>query len=876
MSQRKLLQTEGLTRDSLQETTKDSVSIILIISSLTAAWIAAGSTGLLSHPLRKVLTLIFLIMAVFSQRPFPWKKNSSRLVIIITALIAVYMITSPLPAINLMAVSLVLAGLSIISSGRAKRISEILSVSVLVFAVYRMAYTCIPSVWLLSDNISRVLGNIASFITHKPLLAGPSLAGIDFLVLMSALWILRLTATHEPKRTRAIYGFLGIFGGHLIYLIVLSYAPELIEMIPVQGAEATAGQAWSWAGFLHKAVPWNLPVVACGIHLLIATAFFRWPQWSAENTRETKSLPLSLDRKKIIFCIAAVVLAVLLPVILAFFPNQLKLEGKKIVIYEKGFLNWLKPEHGQYGRLSSGMYGMLPIFIESMGASALISENLSQQDLSGADVLVLLFPDDPWTDGQLERIWDFVNEGGSLLVLGEHTTRDSNGSNRFNEVLEPTNISVEFDSATFTIGGWLQSYEAIAHPATAGIRDERNQFGVVIGASLNIDWPARPLLIGKWGWSDMGDQGSDRAMMGDDIYNPGERLGDLILAAEQPLGKGRVIAFGDTSGFTNGINVSSYVFTSKIFGYLAGHGKNAHPIWRQILGIILCALLIVILFGRTNQWNIVLIILLLSTSLALSNIVSQRSGKIYPDGRYKSPNNVAYVDSSHLEAYSGESWRPDGVGGLILTLMRNDYFPMSLSKFSAEQLACADLFISIAPSRNFSKKERDAIRDFVMNGGDVIITVGMDKAGPGRSLLSMFGFTIGSERPDVLEPTPLGYFKSPYLSSGSRQVFVRFHAAWAVYCNDPQARVIAYGRNDQPVIIMRKFGAGKVVVIGDTCFAMNKNLEWEGGEPFEGMRENADFWRWFITVLRDQEGSWIPPALQNQSPVENSEQEVAN
>jgi hypothetical protein len=266
----------------------------------------------------------------------------------------------------------------------------------------------------------------------------------------------------------------------------------------------------------------------------------------------------------------------------------------------------------------------------------------------------------------------------------------------------------------------------------------------------------------------------------------------------------------------------------------------------------------------------------LSASLAFSNIITQRCSKVYSDGRYKSPNNVAYVDSSHLEAYSGESWRPDGVGGLILTLMRNGYLAFSLSEISAEQLALADLFISIAPSRSFSEKERDAVRNFVMNGGDVIIMVGMDKAGPGRSLLSMFGFTIGSERPDILEPTPLGYFKSPYLSSGVQQVFVRFHAAWAVYCNDPQARVIAYGHNDQPVIVMRKFGAGKVVVIGDTCFAMNKNLEWEGGEPFEGMRENADFWRWFITVLRDQEGSWVPTTLQSQPPVENSVREDTN
>ena len=41
---------------------------------------------------------------------------------------------------------------------------------------------------------------------------------------------------------------------------------------------------------------------------------------------------------------------------------------------------------------------------------------------------------------------------------------------------------------------------------------------------------------------------------------------------------------------------------------------------------------------------------------------------------------------------------------------------------------------------------------------------------------------------------------------------------------------------------------------------MNKNLERENGQPFEGLRENADFWRWLLTTLRD-EPMWIPPAL---------------
>jgi len=300
------------------------------------------------------------------------------------------------------------------------------------------------------------------------------------------------------------------------------------------------------------------------------------------------------------------------------------------VFYEKGFLNWHKPMHGQYGRLSSGMYGMLPVFIESLGASSLISADLSEQDLQDADALVLLFPDEPWAEDQLERIWDFVHQGGSLLVMGEHTTRDENGSNRFNEVLEPTSIQVEFDSGTFAIGGWLQSYEAIAHPATTGVPDDRNQFGVVIGASLETSRPARPLLIGRWGWSDMGDEGSDRAMMGNGHYDSGEKLGDLILAAEQPLGKGRVIAFGDTSGLTNGINVSSHVFTSRLFGYLAGGRRNAHPIWRPLLGILGCGLLIGLVARHTGEGRIILVTLCLAGSLAVCTSISRSAGEILP------------------------------------------------------------------------------------------------------------------------------------------------------------------------------------------------------------------------------------------------------
>lgn len=630
MSQRKLLQHEGLKQESTAETKADFGLTILVMFSLAAAWAAAGSVGLLSHPLRKILILLFSAIVILAPRPSPWQKKSSIFLMLITICIAIFMVMSPLPVINILAVALVLAIFSIISTGQAKRISGILSSSVLIFSIYRFAYTGIPSVWQIVDKISRIPGYIAGSFTGKPLMTGSTFGGFDFLILMSAFWILCLAFSPKPKLTKAVYGFLGIFAGNLCYLFALSYVPELLEMIAVPATPAntvTGEVAWSWAGLLHKALPWNVPVLACVIQIFIAAAIFRWLPWPASQTTNVTCS----KRKKYLTLITGGTLAILLPLIFALYPNQLSLQGKKIVFNEKGFLNWLKPEHGQYGRLSSGMYGMLPVFVESMGATGKISENLSDEDISDADVLVLLFPDEPWSDGQLERIWNFVKKGGSLLVLGEHTTRDNKGSNRFNELLEPTNIQVEFDCATFTVGGWLQSYEPLLHPATTGIPDERNQFGVVIGASLNIRWPAKPLLIGKWGWSDMGDQGSASAMIGDNLYNAGEKLGDLILAAEQPLGKGRVIAFGDTSGFTNGINVSSYVFTSRLFGYLAGH-NNANSMFRQLSGIIICILLILFVLTKPRIWNITIIIFCLSISLIISNAVTKYAGEILPDG----------------------------------------------------------------------------------------------------------------------------------------------------------------------------------------------------------------------------------------------------
>jgi hypothetical protein len=812
------------------------------VAGLAAAWVAAGSVGLLAHPLRRAIALTFLLAAILVPRPLQGHKPKTGLLLLLLVLgVAAFMVTLPSPPVNALAAAVVLAFLAYTSAGQRRDILLASAVAVVVFGVYRAAVTSVPWLWLAADSLSRALGAAAGWIAGRDLWVGSAFAGLDFLILTAVLWVLYLPATAPPRLARAIYGFLAILAGHLTYLVLLAYVPDLLALVP--------------SPLVHKAVPWNFPALACVIYVLVIAAMFRWSVWQER---------VAPARTGMAWTAAAISVAVLLPFIAAFYSKPLQLDSKKVVFYEKGFLNWLKPTHDSYGRLSSGMYGMLPVLLESLGARCVVSPDLSQADLEGADVLGVIFPDEPWQEGQLDRIYQFVQQGGSLLVLGEHTTRDPNGTNRFNELLAPTAMQVRFDSATFAVGGWLQSYEALAHPATAGIGDDQNRFGVVIGASVDARWPAQPLLVGRWGWTDDGDEASERAMMGNGQYDGGEKLGDLVLAAEQPFGKGRIVAFGDTSGFTNAIDVSTYEFTARLLAYLANKTARASVPWRQILALLAGVLLIALVCRRPGPWKTAFVAVALSGSLVACTLVTQAGARVLPDGRRATPTNLAYIDASHVGAYSDESWRLDGIGGLALTLMRNGYLTLDLRELTSARLERAGLLLSIAPTRAFSSKEVQAVKTFVNNGGTFILMTGYEQRTASLPLLQAFGMHVGLGQDKAAEPEALGHFKSPYLESENRRVYVRFHAAWPVVCDDPAARVIAYGRDNVPVIVMRRLGKGTVLLIGDPCFAENINLEWENGAPFEGLRENADFWRWLLTMLRG-EPMWIPPALKGEA-----------
>ncbi|MHC4176743.1 MAG: DUF4350 domain-containing protein, partial [Planctomycetota bacterium] len=804
-------------------------AIVVLVAAVAAAWIAAGSTGLLAHPLRHALTIAALAVAVVAGRPRRDEPLGGWLALGAAVVLGLIMTAADPPAAGVLAVTLVTAALVRSQATLSGRVILIVALATAVLAVFRLACSSIPTVWLAADALGHGLGWLAGTISGEPLWLGASFGGVDFLVLMAALYTGWLISTARPRLPRAICAAAAILAGHLIYLFILSFSNQILAALPdvVLPPESDNSRLgiWTWGNAVRTLLPWNVPMLALLIHATVAGVMFRWATWlpvaepapSPGNRRGPRTGPDRRIDALLKFGPAVLALAVVLLTVLDL--GKSDLGGETIVVNEKGFIDWDKPE---YDARSAGTHGMLELFVESLGGTFVRSADLSQDDLKKADVLLLLHPSqESWSkeEGALDRIWEFVRRGGSLLVVADPEIHQGNLKSTFNDLLKPTKMRVRRDTAVSETANWEHSCEALAHPATAGIGDRRNRFGLTSGASIQVGWPARPLLVGRWAWS---DPGSGALGTGAAEYEPGEKLGDLALAAEQPLGRGTVVVLGGTSSLHNDMIGNSYTFAGRLLGYLAGRPLSSQAWWRQLLGLLAMVVFVGLLAWRASPLRTGGTAVILAGCLIGCVAVSHRTARALPGSGAGGPR-LACIDASHLEAYSTDTWGEFGIAGLSRALMRTGYLPLLLPALTEERLEHAELLISIGPARRFSAAEHKAVQDFVESGGTFVCMAGAHESAGSRELLADFDLRVPPSpvppSADVREPEPLGPFSQNIQHKGSI-ISMRSFAAWKVEHGMKEGWTEwvlgSDGPIKEPFVVSRSVGRGIVVVIGDT------------------------------------------------------------
>jgi hypothetical protein len=525
-------------------------------------------------------------------------------------------------------------------------------------------------------------------------------------------------------------------------------------------------------------------------------------------------------------------------------------EKIKIMFYGQNMLgSWDIPEYGKYGREASGMFGLLPIYLDASEFESTIlvdnitsfinttqpvyenitryvnltdyvkmieSNEVTSDILQDVDIFVVININKSFFANEKKVIWEFVGNGGSLLVLGDHTNVGGI-QEPLNDLLKPVEISFRFDSALPLDSkfNWLTCYEFVHHPITYKIKNF-DEIQISVGASLNTSVNSIPLIIGRYGLSDAGDTfNEDISYLGDYEYNRGEQLGDLILAAATFYGDGKVIVFGDTSTFQNSAIPYSYSFIHNIFIWL--NTKQTAIIVLLQIGISILLLFIAFCLLSINKkmhipyaiFTIIITLALIISALVNSAIVidMQISG------------DVVYIDASHNEKFNLEPFTEKSVNGLILNLNRNGYTPIILREFSKEKIEKSKILIFNAPTQLLTKDEVEFLHKYMIAGGIIILAAGYSDKEAVNILLEKYSL-------DILN-IPLGPF--PYFEDNPQEFEnePRFVDSWPIIFNEDigQSYYNFTWDKDYNLMVFIKQGKGGLLLISDNQYLLDKNIE---------------------------------------------------
>lgn len=739
----------------------------------------------------------------------PLHKGTSRptylmSILLLAAFVWAFTATSAIPRIVLAGAVLFAASFRKERPDATRREASVLALTAFAFGFYILGIKHCDFLWHITERFSVAYSHFVGSLAAKDIRLSASASGLHTVVLFLIIYLSLFTTSDRRGLLLAIRGLLVPF--------------------VLMGAFILAGSAWEGSSGRVGSPP-TVNHLDLQPLLVLAGLVILWIESTKVKLR-TISLVPSRTRTILAAAGALVLCAGILSLIL---PEPGVGGQKRVLLYDRGHIMWGTPVFGRYGDKSGGMFGNLPRYLEFRGFEAK-HDTVSEASLKDVDVIVAINLGRPFTEEEHRLAWDFVERGGALLALGDHTGTEMIRE-PFNALLKPVGIEFNFDSAKGFPESWVDGMEWRPHEITRVIEDESST-QIWTGASLAVGQDTSPLILGKFAWSDSGNVNDpDRAYLGDFFYRQGELLGDIVLVAQARYGRGKVLVFGDTSTFQNGALVVADEFADGCMEWLCKKGKGeTFRTARTVvgLGLVVVAFTLILLSGLSH-----LGLFLFSLALLASPAVSALTGPP-PRGAGTAAEAVAYIDKAHGERFDLYSWGDDSIGGFVYNLMRNGFLPFLHRHFSEGRLDESDLLFVMGPTRDFSPDEIRSVDRFVREGNVLLVNMGYIQYKVAPSLMRHFGFSISN--------IPLGRVETEGLGKP-----VRFYDAYPVECAGSDTTVVCEGYG-YPIAISKRYGEGRVIAMGDTRFFQNKNLEHRD----KYIEENVMFLRQLLLKL-DQE-----------------------
>jgi len=380
-----------------------------------------------------------------------------------------------------------------------------------------------------------------------------------------------------------------------------------------------------------------------------------------------------------------------------------------------------------YGMLSTYNYYSLAEWLNYYFDVNRNNETLTLSLLNNYDILILKCPTNSYTSQEIYAILQFVDNGGGLYLIGDHT--DVFGMNTFlNQVSQ--NFGIKFNTdATYELGtGMLSKYrpdDILVHPIVQHVE----QIDFMTSCTLEAPLNSEDVIVGNKLISEPGTYSTENFFR-ESTSSPESEYGLLLQVVAVKYGKGRVVAFTDSTVF------SSFSFFSDGYqDFTLGTIQYLNRINQfQYLNIVFFTVAIIsffvsiyILKNESKQKILILFIIIGIIAYPIStSVFSQLNDINYPSIENHSDFTQICFEQKHsnfnisLQPSLSLFYDEDNFGTFYVWTQRMGFVP-SVEERLDNALSDGDVIVFINPVKSFSTNEINKISKYLNNGGKVLL-----------------------------------------------------------------------------------------------------------------------------------------------------------
>ncbi len=460
-----------------------------------------------------------------------------------------------------------------------------------------------------------------------------------------------------------------------------------------------------------------------------------------------------------------------------------------------------------YGHDSGYNYGAIYRYCQQFFTMSRLLEDdpIDDAKLAECDVLVIKTPTARYRPDEVAAVQRFVHNGGGLMMIGEHTNFER-GSTTFNDISRPMGFTFRHDLLFGMDNPYDHLYEPpwVPHPAVSHMPPMEFAIAASIDPGRSSGWA---VIEAASLWSMPSDYRPDNFFPMPQ-HTPTIRYGTFIELWGTTYGQGRVLAFGDSTLFSNfctfqpgiaelmrdmlaWLNYSS-PFDVKVYSFLLRAGLLILAAVALVAGVVLA-------LGRPETWLALLAAGLAGWVLA-GHGVSATHRATFPEPKVLRPQTRVVIDrtTSDVPLCKGAFIEGDGDGyGLVEQwIPRLGYYTR---RKSGPDAFSGDALVVITPTRSVSRQFQQQLVRYVEEGGNLLVIETPENSGTtANSLLWPFGLSVHP-----------GQAWRGTLAMAGDWPGIPVGRALEVSGGEPIARLGA-----MPVGAMARRGKGRVVAIG--------------------------------------------------------------